>query len=130
VPIILFFAFMIFLVVIDKPILNKLNVERKRRYGHVNKFHLWSEERKRRYVHVNKFHLWSEVLLFVLLTTIVYFSGLRQYFLHILLSVLFSYRAFMEWKFAKESKAYIISILDGSRILLFVIVLTLLLKSN
>lgn len=112
-PIILFFAFMIFLVVIDKPILNKLNVERKRRY-----------------VHVNKFHLWSEVLLFVLLTTIVYFSGLRQYFLHILLSVLFSYRAFMEWKFAKESKAYIISILDGSRILLFVIVLTLLLKSN
>ena len=110
-PIILFIAFIVFLFVIDKPILNKFNVERKRRYKPVNKVHLW-----------------SEVLLFVLLTTIIYFSGLREYFLLILLTVLFTFRVFMEWKFAKESKAYIVSVLDGSRIILIVIAVSILLQ--
>lgn len=100
----------IFFIFLEKIIINKFNIKKK----------------KGLYKPVNKVHKWSEVALITVLISISFFIiELRQYFIPIFLPVVFGFRAFMEWKFEKESKGYILSILDGSVFLLIWIILNL-----
>ncbi|KUO51935.1 MAG: hypothetical protein APF76_06775 [Desulfitibacter sp. BRH_c19] len=105
-------AFLILVIVAEKIIINKFNIKKK----------------KGLYKHVNKVHKWSEVVIIIALITMTFFSKsseLRQYYLPIFFTVLFGFRAFIEWKFEKESKVYILSILNGSTVLLLLIILKL-----
>lgn len=98
------FTFSIFLVVIETIIINKFHIKRKK--GLFN--------------HFNEAHKWLEVLLTI---GILLMFFINEYYSLIGLTILFSFRAFMEWKFEKESKAYILNILYSSVCILFLIIL-------
>lgn len=103
-------AFIISMIVLEKIMINKFNIQKK----------------KGLYKHVNEFHKWSEVALIIALIIIIFSNiELRRYFFPIFLVVLFGFRAFIEWKFEKESKVYILSILSGSAALSVWIILDL-----
>ena len=76
------------------------------------------------YKHVNQIHRQLEILLSVLLIVIfciigfVYPKRLEPHNILVLLTVLSSFRSFMEWKFNKQSKQYILYILNSSVFLL------------
>jgi Domain of unknown function (DUF4181) len=70
-----------------------------------------------RYKHVNTFHKWGEILIitvFIICGIEVAFNddvypGLR-YFYPFSITFVWIFRTFMEWKFDRESKEYIISL--------------------
>ncbi|SCY55600.1 DUF4181 domain-containing protein [Alkaliphilus peptidifermentans] len=108
-------ALLIFLTVIEKPIIKKFDIKNQKGF----------------YKPVNKIHQWSEITLIISLIIIIYFiSMLRQYFLPIFSTVVFGFRAFMEWKYEKNSKTYILSILNGSRFLVLIILINMFLRSK
>ena len=91
------------MIVLEKIIIKKFNIQKK----------------KGLYRHVNEVHKWSEVALIITLITMCFLnSELRQYYFPIFTTVLFGFRAFIEWKLEKESRVYILSILSGSTVLL------------
>ncbi|MBU5677679.1 DUF4181 domain-containing protein [Alkaliphilus sp. MSJ-5] len=98
------FAFLIFWTVIEKIIINKFNIKKKE----------W------RYKHVNEIHKWLEVLLIIGILLMFFVDA---YYSLVGLTVLLGFSAFMEWKFEKESKTYILNILNGSVCILFLIIL-------
>lgn len=100
------FAFLIFWALIEKIIINKFNIRKK----------------KGRYKHVNEIHKWLEVLLII---GILLMFFVDSYYSLVGLTVLLSFRAFMEWKFEKELKTYILNILNSSVCVLFLIILKL-----
>jgi len=103
-------AFIISMIVLEKIMINKFNIQKK----------------KGLYKYVNEFHKWSEAALIIALIIIIFSNiELRRYFFPIFLVVLFGFRAFIEWKFEKESKVYILSILSGSAALSVWIILDL-----
>jgi len=104
-------AFIIPFIVIEKFLIKKFDIKKK----------------KGLYKHVNKVHIWLEVVLAIALITIAFFiSEFKSYYVPIFLIVLYSFRAFIEWKFDKESKVYILSILSASAFLLLLILFKLL----
>lgn len=104
-------AFVIFLMVIEKFLIKKFDIKKK----------------KGLYKHVNKVHIWLEIVLAIALITIAFFiSEFKSYYLPIFLIALYSFRAFIEWKFEKESKVYILSMLSASAFLLLLIIFKLL----
>ena len=93
------FAFLIFWTVIKNMLINKYNIKKQ----------------KGIYKHLNKVHKWVEV---VLIIAIILMSFINAYYSLIGLNVLLGFRAFMEWKFEKESKTYILGIVDTIVVLL------------
>ena len=79
------------------------------------------------YTHVNKAHKWGEVLLVVLslifLGKITFIDShpLKPHYSVVGLILLYGFRAFMEWKFEKDSKQYILSILTSSFLLIILL---------
>ncbi len=103
-------AYLIFIIALEKIVIKKFNIKKK----------------KGLYKPVNKVHKWSEIIFIIVILTIIFFvNELQHYFFPIFSTILFSFRAFMEWKFEKESKVFILSILSGSSALLVWIILVL-----
>lgn len=81
------------------------------------------------YQHVNNIHKWVEIIIVILsvitlfIIGFVYSGRLENHFFLASLIVLYTFRAFMEWKFKKASKKYILSILTISLFLVIFIVL-------
>lgn len=79
------------------------------------------------FTHVNKIHKWIEILLVILSLVVLYLIGfvyvnpLKPHYFFMALAVLYSFRAFMEWKFEKVLKLYIISMLSSSGFLVIFI---------
>ncbi len=97
------YAFLIFYYgVVERVIKNKLSIKKE----------------KGLFKHFNKIHKWLEVLLIIGVLAVFFINA---YYPLIVLTVLFAFRAFMEWKFEKESKAYILNILNAS-VVLFVLI--------
>lgn len=98
------FGYIIFLTLIEKVIINKFNIRKK----------------KGLFKHFNKFHKWAEILL---ITGIILVLFIDAFYSFVLLILLLSFRAFMEWKFEKESKTYILNILNSGEFLLLLIII-------
>jgi len=96
---------------IEKIIINKFNIIKK----------------KGLYKHINKVHQWSEGLLVIGIFLMVFSNSyeLRLYYTLIGLTVLLGFRGFMEWKFEKESKTFLLNILSSIATLLLLIILKL-----
>ncbi len=69
------------------------------------------------YEHVNTFHKWGERLVITLFLIIVAYASFSRepiieikYIFFIFYLVLYSFRAWMEWKYTKNEKEYIITI--------------------
>jgi uncharacterized membrane protein len=105
-PIFLYTFLIVYYAVIEKIIINKLNIKKK----------------KGLFKHFNKIHKWLEVLLIIGILAMIFVDA---YYCLIGLNVLFAFRSFMEWKFEKETKAYIPNILNTSVCLLLLIILKL-----
>lgn len=92
----LFFLFLIVyvigLVIAEQMIIDKFKINKNKRFA-------------------NKVHLWGEVALAIVVIAIFYFySNIRNYFVPIFFTILSGFRAFMEWKYDKDSKSYILSL--------------------
>lgn len=83
------------------------------------------------YKQVNNIHKWGEILLVILSLLVLYFISfvsthqLEPHYFIVSLILINSFRAFMEWKFKKFSKKYIISILSSSFLFIIFIVFEL-----
>lgn len=91
-----FFLFLIVyvigLVIAEQMIIDKFKINKNKRFA-------------------NKVHLWGEVALAIVVIAIFYFySNIRNYFVPIFFTILSGFRAFMEWKYDKDSKSYILSL--------------------
>ena len=93
------FAFLIFWSVIKNMLVNKLNIKKQ----------------KGIYKHLNKIHKWVEIILIIAIILMLFINA---YYSLIGLTVLLGFRTFMEWKFEKESKTYILGIVDTIVVLL------------
>ena len=75
-----------------------------------------------RYKHVNKIHKKAEILLLIVSFVIIVLinpASFGSHFVFIFLTLLSAFRAYMEWKFEKISKRYILSIFAASFFLIF-----------
>ena len=109
------FAFSIIVLwgywIVDTLIRNRFNIEAKK---------FWEEA-----TYVNKFHKWGErlaIILYVIffLVALVYSVGIFHYsFLFFIM--IGAFRAFMEWRFERASKRYVLSILFAAFCLIFLI---------
>lgn len=83
------------------------------------------------YKQVNNIHKWGEILLVILSLLVLYFIAfvsthqLEPHYFIVSLILINSFRVFMEWKFEKFSKKYIISILSSSFLFIIFIVFEL-----
>ncbi|WP_041720569.1 DUF4181 domain-containing protein [Alkaliphilus metalliredigens] len=102
----IFISIFIFWIVIEKIVINKLNIKKK----------------KFLFQHVNKIHTWLEALLFILTLSMMF---VNEYYFFIGITAIFCFRIVIEWKFEKESKTYILSILNASICLLLLIMFKL-----
>lgn len=103
-------VYILILIIAEQMLIDKFNIKRE------NKF----------YKHVNKIHLWGEILIFIAIIAIFYFnSSIKKCFIPVLLTAVFGFRAFMEWKYDKDSKSYIMSIFSIIAVLIPYFVLTL-----
>ncbi|MBD1383622.1 DUF4181 domain-containing protein [Metabacillus arenae] len=84
-------------------------------------------KKKNGYTHVNKIHKRLEQVLIVLALVLLFLIGfvfnyrLEPHYFVGIISILFAFRAFMEWKFEKVSRQYILSILATSALLVIFI---------
>jgi uncharacterized membrane protein len=108
-PIFLYIFLIVYYAVIEKIIINKFNIKKK----------------KGLFKHFNEIHKWVEVLLIIGTLAMVFVDA---YYCLIGLTVLLAFRSFMEWKFEKESKAYILNALNTGVCLLLLIILKLFFK--
>lgn len=103
-------VFLILFIVIERVVRKRANIEVKGFF----------------YKHINRQHKWGEILI-ILLNILIYFplifysDMIEGYYMIIGIIVLYGFRAFMEWKYEKETKRYIISVMTSICLLIYLI---------
>ena len=82
------------------------------------------------YKPINRLHRRAEIVAFALMLLILYRASFIlnhpwQVYLFGGMSVLYAFRAYMEWKFERKSKRYILSIIDSSAYIIIFILLAI-----
>lgn len=89
-------VYIIILIIAEQMVIDRFNIKKRNKWF---------------YSPVNRVHLWGEIAIIIPMVAIFYFNrSIRLYFVPVFLTMLFGFRAFMEWKYDKASKTYILSL--------------------
>jgi uncharacterized membrane protein YidH (DUF202 family) len=72
---------------------------------------------------VNNFQTYTEIILSIILIVSIYFLDNLGMMFFVYFSVLNSFRAFMEWKYERETKRYLLSLFSAIYFIIFIGVL-------